>query len=243
MANITSEQLSYQVGDTELKSYFASDSDTSGTRPGVLVIHEWWGLNDYVRKRADMLAELGYAALAVDMYGDGLVAESADEAGAAMNAVLTDMQQGNARLEASLAQLKSHALTDPTRTAAIGYCFGGRMVLNMACTGMAVNGVASFHGSLGSFGQPDPNSIKARILVCHGASDSLISQQDIDTFKSEMEQAKADYEFVNYDGALHGFTNPDADAKAKEYGLPLAYDRNTDEQSWAKMRELFASIF
>ncbi len=243
MANLKSEQLSYTVGDTELNSYFVCDGDSSEARPGVLVIHEWWGLNDYIRRRADMLAELGYAALAVDMYGDGLVAESADEAGAAMNAVLTDMTQGEARLQASLEQLKSQPMTDPQRTAAIGYCFGGRMVLHMACSGMDVSGVVSFHGSLGSFGRPAANSVKARVLVCHGANDSLISQDDIDVFKSEMEQAKANYEFVNYDGALHGFTNPDADAKAREYGLPLAYDQTTDDQSWAKMQQMFADIF
>jgi len=243
MPDIKGEQVSYQVGDTNLQSYFATDADSDGARPGVLVIHEWWGLNDYVRGRANMLAELGYTALAVDMYGDGKVANSADEAGAAMNEVLGDMTVGTARLSASLEQLKAHAMTDASRTAAIGYCFGGAMVLHMARVGLPVDAVVSFHGSLGSFHKPTPGEVKARVLVCHGNDDSLIPEDDISAFKAEMDHAQADYEFLSYEGALHGFTNPEADAKAREYGLPLAYDANTDKQSWNKMQSLFKSVF
>lgn len=243
MPNIRTQEISCNVGETTLKNYFAVNTDDDQPRPGVLVIHEWWGLNDYIKGRANMLAELGFAALAVDMYGDGTVAGSADEAGAAMNSVLSDMQQGTARLEASLASLQEQSMTDAARTAAIGYCFGGRMVLHMACSGMAVNGVVSFHGSLGSFGNPKPNSIKSRLLVCNGAEDSLISSDDINIFKTEMDHANADYEFINYPGALHGFTNPDADAKAEQYGLPLAYDQKTDNESWQAMQKFFSELF
>jgi len=243
MTNIKNEELSYQVGDTTLKSYFAWDSDVEQQRPGILVIHEWWGLNDYVRGRADMLAELGYTALAVDMYGDGKVADSADEAGAAMNEVLGDMTTGTARLSASLEILKAQKQTDAGRTAAIGYCFGGAMVLHMARTGMPVDAVASFHGSLGSFHKPNPGEVSAHVLVCHGADDSLIPEDDITAFRNEMDHARANYEFVSYPGALHGFSNPDADAKAREYGLPLGYDADTDRQSWEQMQALFNSVF
>ena len=242
-ANIHTETVSYPANGTTLKGYLAYDAGSDAKRPGVLVVHEWWGLNDYIRRRARMLADLGYTALAVDMYGEGQTADNPDEAGRLMNTVLQDMRQGKTRLEAGYGLLKGQSTTDAAHVAAIGYCFGGAMVLHAARIGMDLDGVVSFHGSLGSAHKPAPGSVRARILVCHGAADSLVPDADITAFKREMEEAGADYRFEAYKGALHGFTNPDADENGKKYGLPLAYSAETDRRSWQAMQDFFNTIF
>lgn len=235
--------LKYEAGGAALQSYLAWDDASPKPRPGVLVIHEWWGLDDYIKGRAQQLAKMGYAALAVDMYGGGKVAANPDQAGKAMNAVLGDMKKGTQRLAVHLAVLKGQKLVDEKRTAAIGYCFGGAMVLHMARCGMDTRAVASFHGSLGSFVDPEPGSVTPKVLVCHGGDDSLIPEDDIKAFRNQMDKAKANYEFVSYPGALHGFSNPEASERGKKYGLPLAYDKKTDDASWAKMKNLFDGVF
>ena len=209
----------------------------------MLVVHEWWGLDDYIRGRARMLAELGYTALAVDMYGDGQTAAGPDGAGALMNAVLGDMEAGTARLRAAYDALAGHPAADSGRMAAIGYCFGGAMVLHGARIGMDLKGVVSFHGSLGSFHKPAKGEVKAKVLVCHGAADVLVSDEEIAGFKKEMADAGADWRFIAYDGALHGFSNPHATANGEKYGLPLAYDEAIDKRSWDDMQALFAEVF
>lgn len=243
MANIHTETVSYDAGGATMNSYLAYDADQSGPRPGVLVIHEWWGLDDYIKGRCEQLASLGYCALGVDMYGGGQTGSSPDEAGALMNGVLGDMTAGSARLAASLDCLKGQDACDAGKTAAIGYCFGGAMVLHMARTGMDLGGVVSFHGALGSFHKPEAGTVKAKVLVCHGAADAMISDDDISAFHEEMKGANADYEFIAYEGALHGFSNPGATANGEKYGLPLAYDENTDSQSWQAMQDMFGKIF
>ena len=240
---ITGETLSYSANGTNLDGYLAYDDAVGGERPGVIVIHEWWGLNDYIRERANMLAGLGYSALALDMYGDGRTAANPDEAGSLMNAVLNDMESGTARLEAGRAALAAHATSDADRMAAIGYCFGGAMVLHMARVGMPLKAVVSFHGSLGSFHKPAPGEVKAKVLVCHGAADEFISDQEVADFKAEMNSGEVDCEFVAYEGALHGFTSREADVNGKKYGLPLAYDEQADTQSWQAMLKLFDDVF
>jgi dienelactone hydrolase len=240
--NLETKAITYAAGGASLRGYLAIDASRAGRRPGVLVVHEWWGLNDYIRRRARMLAELGYAALAVDMYGDGRVADNPNDAGQLMNAVLGDMRSGEARFGAGYERLRAHEAVDGARIAAIGYCFGGAVVLHAARVGMPLAGVVSFHGALGSFHRPAPGSVKAKILVCHGAADGLVPEAEVAAFKREMEQAEADYRFVAYPGALHGFTNPDADANGKRFGLPLAYDPEADRRSWQDMREFFDRI-
>ena len=242
MANITTENVSYSANGTALNGFVAYDAARSGARPGVLVIHEWWGLDDYIRGRAKMLAELGYTALAVDMYGDGQTADNPDDAGALMNGVLSDMGQGTARIKAAYETLAGHANTDAERMAAIGYCFGGAMVLHAARIGMDLNAVVSFHGALGSFHKPGPGEVKANVLVCHGAADALVPDEDVANFKAEMDAAGANYTFNAYDGALHGFSNPNATANGQKYGLPLAYDEAVDNQSWSDMKALFDRV-
>ena len=243
MSDIRTEDVTYGAGGAECRSHIAYDASGSGPRPGVLVVHEWWGLDDYIRGRARMLAELGYTALAVDMYGDGRTAADSDGAGALMNSVLGDMEAGTARLRAAFDALSGHPSVDAGRMAAIGYCFGGAMVLHCARIGMDLTGVVSFHGALGSFHKPARGEVKAKVLVCHGAADALVSDEEIAGFKQEMADAGADFRFVAYDGALHGFTNPAATANGEKYGLPLAYDEAVDRRSWDDMQALFAEIF
>jgi len=211
--------------------------------PGIIVIHEWWGLNDYIRERVDMLAGQGYLAFAIDMYGEGSVAENPDQAGAAMNSVLEDMKTGTARLTAGYETLIAQPLVDASRTAAIGYCFGGAMALHMARTGMSLCAVASFHGALGSFHKPAPGEMKASVLVCHGGEDAMVSMDDVAAFKEEMEAANADYEVIVHPGAQHGFTSKEADSNGIKYGIPVGYNATADQDSWAAMMSLFARNF
>ena len=243
MADIRTEDVTYTAGDTTCKGCIAYDAAAGGPRPGVLVVHEWWGLNDYIRGRARMLAELGYTALAADMYGDGRTAGDPDGAGALMNAVLGNMDAGTARFKAAYDALAGHPSADAGRMAAIGYCFGGAMVLHGARIGMDLKGVVSFHGALGSFHKPAKGEVKARVLVCHGAADAMVSEADVAAFRQEMADAGADYRFVAYEGALHGFTNPGATVNGEKYGLPLKYDEAGDKRSWSDMRALFSEIF
>ena len=243
MADIRTQDLTCTAGDTTCKGWIAYDAAAGEPRPGVLVVHEWWGLDDYIRGRARMLAELGYTALAADMYGDGRTAAGPDGAGALMNAVLGDMDAGTARLRAAFDALAGHPSVDAGRMAAIGYCFGGAMVLHGARIGMDLKGVVSFHGALGSFHKPAKGEVKARVLVCHGAADAMVSEEDVSAFKQEMADAGADCRIVAYEGALHGFTNPEATANGEKYGLPLKYDAAADKRSWDDMQALFSEIF
>jgi dienelactone hydrolase len=241
--NVLTNRIEYAVGDASHQGYLAYDDEISETRPGIVIVHEWWGLNDYMVRRAHMLAELGYVALAIDMYGDGSVADNPDEAGSLMNGVLNDMESGTAALRAGYDLLLSQPGVDATRTAAIGYCFGGAMVLHMARIGMPLAAVASFHGALGSFHTAEPGSVKPSILVCHGAADSMVTMDDLEGFKQEMEQARADYEVLLLEDARHGFSNPQADVNAEKYGIDLGYQQQADARSWAAMQALFDKVF
>jgi dienelactone hydrolase len=241
--DIKTEQIEHEANGVKLNGYITWDASRAGPRPGVLVVHEWWGQTDYIRSRARMLAELGYTGFAVDMYGSGKTAATPDEAGQLMNAILNNMDEGVARFEAARRALEHHASADATRTAAIGYCFGGAVVLEMARRGIGLNGVASFHGALATQTKVEPGSIKAKILVLHGDDDVLIPQEQVDAFKTEMQNAQADMKFIAYPGALHGFTNPEAAENGKKYGLPLAYNEAVDKQSWNELKKFLSDIF
>ncbi len=240
MSDVHTETVTYSAGATTLRGHLARPTEAATKRPGVLVVHEWWGLNDYIRRRAGMLAELGYTALAVDMYGDGQVADDPAGAGKLMNGVLADRAGLEARFRAGLDLLKKQPGVAADRIAAIGYCFGGAVVLHAARIGLPLAAVVSFHGALGSFHKPAPGSVKAKVLVCHGAADGFVPDAELAAFEQEMKDARVDYRIVKYPGALHGFTNPEADANGKRYGIPLAYDAAADRQSWEDMRQLFA---
>ncbi len=240
--NILTSQIEYKVGDSTHHAYLAYDDEISDPRPAVAVVHEWWGINDYIRQRAHMIAELGYTALAIDMFA-GQTASNPDEAMGLMNGVLGDMETGTAALEAGYSLLLDQPGVDPGRTAAIGYCFGGAMVLHMARIGMPLSAVASFHGALGSFHTAEPGSIKAKILVCHGAADSMVSMDDLEAFRQEMDTARADYEVLLLDGAKHGFTSEEASENARKYGLDIGYQKEADEKSWEALMALFQRVF
>jgi dienelactone hydrolase len=173
----------------------------------------------------------------------GQTADDPDAAGALMNGVLGDMETGTAALRAGYDLLLDQPGVDRERTAAIGYCFGGAMVLHMARIGMPLSAVASFHGALGSFHTAEPGSIKPKILVCHGAADSMVSMDDLEAFKQEMDAAHADYEVLVLDGAKHGFTSPEADENGAKYGIDVGYQQQADEKSWQAMQALFARVF
>ena len=241
-AAVVGKQVSYQTGDTVMKGYLAYDDALTGKRPGILVVHEWWGHNSYARKRAEMLAELGYTAMAVDMYGDGKTADHPDNAGKFAMAVRQDQDMMQARFNAARHYLNSQETVDPELNAAIGYCFGGSVVLGMARSGADLDGVVSFHGSLGGL-PPVSDKVTAKVLAANGADDPFNSKETIELFKEEMETAGVDFEFINYPGVKHSFTNPDANVFGEKFGLPLEYNAEADKASWQKMQQFLDSIF
>ncbi len=242
-AGIVGKPVEYSGGGVTLKGYIAYDDAHKGKRPGILVVHEWWGHNEYARKRADMLAELGYVALAVDMYGDGKQAAHPEDAGKFATEAMKNMPATKARFMAAMNLLKKNSLVDAKRIAAIGYCFGGGVVLAMAREGVDLKGVVSFHGSLATVTPAKKGKVKAKILVCHGADDQFITGEDVNELKDEMKAAGANLKFIAYDGAIHGFTNPAATELGQKFGLPLAYNEKADKDSWNDMKEFLGTIF
>lgn len=242
-AEVQGTTVNYRSGDTTLKGYLATDNAKKGKRPGVLVVHEWWGQNEYARKRARMLAQLGYTALALDMYGDGKTADHPDDAGKFSSELRKNMPVAEARFKAAMALLQSQPSVDKDNIAAIGYCFGGGVVLEMARRGLDLKGVASFHGSLGTEHPAHKGQVKAKVLVLNGADDPFTKPEQITAFKQEMADAGVDLRFINYPGAKHSFTNPQADTLGKRFNLPLQYNEQADKQSWAEMQRFFQQIF
>ena len=242
-AELVTEEVTYTDGTTSMKGYIAWDNATTETRPGVLVVHEWWGHNDYARKRAEKLAGMGYTALAVDMYGDGKTADHPSKAGEFSSAVFENIDEATARFKAAQAFLEAHPSTEPGQTAAIGYCFGGGVVLHMARFGLDLKGVASFHGSLGTESPAEPGVVKAAVLVCNGADDSFVPEDDISALDKEMKAAGVDYTFKSYAGAIHSFTNPGATAVGEKFEIPLAYNEAADHASWHDLATFLERIF
>ncbi|MBI5098683.1 MAG: dienelactone hydrolase family protein [Nitrospirae bacterium] len=241
--NIRGEAVDYSDSGVVMKGYMAYDENIKGKRPGVLVVHEWWGHNEYARRRARMLAELGYAALAVDLYGDGKQAMHPDDAGKFSSELMKNFDVATSRFTAAMNFLKQQPNVDPGRIAAIGYCFGGGVVLNMARQGIDIKGVASFHGGLAAVMPAQHGDVKAKILVLHGADDKFVTPEQIEAFKEEMKTAGADLSFISYPGAIHSFTNSDADTYAKKFNLPLAYNANADRKSWGELKKFLGKIF
>ena len=239
---IKEESVTYSSGSTTLNGYIAYDSANNNKRPIVLVVPEWWGLTEYPKMRAKQLAQMGYLAMAVDMYGEGKVAGNPDEAQKAATPFYQNPKEGAARLQAALAKAKSYAQADTSKTAAIGYCFGGAVVLNAAKLGADLDGVVSFHGSLE--GVPaNKDLLKARILVCHGGADSFVPQPQVDAFRKSLDSIGANYQFKVYPNATHAFTNPDADKKAAEFKMPIKYNGAADTASWNDMKTFLNEIF
>ncbi|MDP2806442.1 MAG: dienelactone hydrolase family protein [Gallionellaceae bacterium] len=231
-AAVQGKEITYSANGTTLKGYLAFDDAVKGKRPGVLVVHEWWGHNEYARKRARMLAERGYTALAVDMYGDGIQALHPADAGKFAGVVNKDAALAKARFESALDVIKKEKTVDGNSIAAIGYCFGGSVVLNMARIGEPLKVVMSFHGGLSTENPATAGTIKARVASFTGEDDPMIPATQVTAFRQEMEKAGVIYKAVTYPNTKHSFTNPDADKYGQEFKLPLAYNPVADKASW-----------
>jgi dienelactone hydrolase len=221
---------------TPLKGMIAWDDAKTGKRPGVLVVHEWWGLNEHARNAARKLAEAGYVGFALDLYGNGKSTEHQHDAEGMMNQAMGDPAAIKARFDAALDQLKQDPHVDTTKLAAIGYCMGGAVVLNMARAGEDLKAVVSFHGILQTQAPAEKGKVKARVLALAGDSDSFVPMEQVEAFKKEMAAADVKSDVVVYKNTKHGFTNPDA----AKYGMPqLAYNATAAKESWDAMLKLF----
>jgi dienelactone hydrolase len=242
-AEIVTKDIPYEHDGVKLKGFLAYDDakvKPGSKAPGVLVVHEWWGLNDYPKQRARQLAELGYVAFALDMYGDGVVATDPKKAQALASPFYSDPRLTRERAALGLQQLMGQAIVDRSRVAAIGYCFGGTTVLELARSGAPLAAVVSFHGGLKTQQPAEKGAVRARVLVCNGADDPMTKNADREAFMQEMERAGVDYAFINYAGAVHGFTNPKADS----LGVPgVAYNQKADERSWRLMQDWLCEAF
>jgi dienelactone hydrolase len=240
VAEVRSAPVAYKDGGDNLTGYLYWNDAVEGKRPGVLVVHEWWGLNDYAKGRAEQLAELGYAAFAVDMYGGDKVTSHPAQAGEWMKATVSNLEGWRRRALKGLEKLSSLAITDDSRLAAIGYCFGGSTVMQLAYAGADLDAVVSFHGSLPPPNGNEAHNFKGRVLIEHGNADAFVPAERVEAFKAAMNDAGVDLVFHGHDGARHGFTNPDAGS----FGIDnLKYDEAADEASWRSMLQTFNTVF
>jgi dienelactone hydrolase len=240
MAAIKTKTIEYKHGDTVLEGFLAWDDSTTAKRPAVIVVHEWWGNNEYSHKRAEMLAQLGYVGFAIDMFGKGKITNDPKVAGEWAGAIKNDPKMAVERLRLGLDTLKAQPGVDAEKIAAIGYCFGGWSVLQMARNNLPIDGVVSFHGALAGGNPNATQPIKPKVLVCHGADDPFESPKEISDFADEMRNSKADWQFISYGGAVHSFTNPDVD-KYKLQGA--AYNKQADQRSWVAMKDFLHELF
>lgn len=243
---IKTEALTYSTDNIKdslvMDGYVAWDSSVAGKRPVVLVVHEWWGMNDYIKRRVRELAGLGYLAMGVDFYGNGKRADNPTDAGNLAGAFYKDPLMAQARFDAALNVIRKNELADTGKIAAIGYCFGGTQVLNMANLGENLVGVVSFHGGL-KVVTPDKAKLKAQVLVCHGGADPFVPAEEVAQFKKQMDSVGATYRLKEYAGATHAFSNPDATATGEKFKIPIAYNPAADTASWNDMKTFFSSIF
>jgi dienelactone hydrolase len=239
-AAVQSQAIDYKDGDTNLRGYLYWDDRYEKKRPGILVLHEWWGLNAYARLRARMLAEAGYVAFAPDLYGDARVTEHASEAKAWKEQISANIEAWQQRARLGLDQLKARQQVDGDKLAAIGYCFGGETAIQMAYAGMEVKGVASFHGSLPPATAEQQKNIRASVLVAHGDADQFVPPERVEAFKQALNEAGADWEMAIYGGARHSFTVPEAERKGIEN---LKYDPKADRRSWALLMSFLDELF
>lgn len=242
-ATIETRDIKYEVGGKSFTGVLSWKKNSKNTMPGVLIVHEWWGLNEYVRSRAKQLAEEGYIAFALDMYGNAEQAHNPKQAQKLMGNVHGDWDLAQKRFEKALELLKKNPQVKTAKIAAIGYCFGGGVVLEMAKRGVNLQGVVSFHGILNTPTLPKKNKINTRVLVLNGASDTMVPSAEIQKFKKEMDLAEVKYKFVNYPNAKHAFTNPQADKIGKIHNIEIAYNREADLASWSEMKGFFDDIF
>lgn len=235
------ENITFISEGKTYNGYVVYDQNIKGKRPAVLVVPEWWGLNEYPKARAKQLAELGYIAMAVDMYGNGKLALNPQEAQELATPFYKEPKIGKIRLDAALKKLEGFSEVDANKVAAIGYCFGGSIVLNLAKLGENLKGVVSFHGGLA--GTTPVKNIKTKILVCHGGSDKFVSEKEVETFKHQLDSVGANYSFKVYPNATHAFTNPAATETGKKFNMPIEYNPEADKNSWNDMKAFLTEIF
>lgn len=239
-AAIKTEVVEYKHGDTVLEGYLAYDDAVKGKRPGVLIVHEWTGLGPYVKKRAEQLAKLGYIAFGADIYGKGIRPKNREEAVAESKKYKTDRRIMRGRANAGLEVLKRHSLVDAKRIAAIGYCFGGTTVLELARSGADMAGIVSFHGGLDTPNPADAKNIKGKVLALHGGDDPFVPAEQVAAFQDEMRKAGVDWHMVIFGGAVHSFTNPDS---GNDPSKGAAYNEKADKRSWENMQQFFSELF
>jgi dienelactone hydrolase len=237
---IKTRLVEYKDGDIVLEAYLAYDESKKGKMPAVLVVHEWMGLNDYAKKRCEQLAEMGYVAFAADVFGKGIRPQTREEAGKESGKYKSDRMLMRSRLNAAISSLKKQPNVDTGKIAAIGYCFGGMGVLELARSGADIAGVVSFHGTLDNPNPQDVKNIKCKVLVCHGAIDPAVPQEVLNAFMKEMNEAKLDYQLIAYSNAVHAFTNP---ASGNDNTKRAAYNELADRRSWEHMKLFFSELF
>ena len=243
-ADIRTHEIEYTHNSIKLKGYLAYDDAVQGKRPGILVVHEWWGHNEHARGRTRMLAEDGYTALAVDMYGNGKTANHPKKAGELMNAAFKDWEASQARFNKAKEILQAHKTVDSTRIGAIGFCFGGAVSIRMVRGGADLDGIVAFHSSLPLEPPITKGDVKASILVINGSEDSFLNPESVGSFAKEMVAGNVDFSYLNLAGIKHSFTNEQADELSKAFSIPnLEYNKQADEQSWSEMQRFFKRIF
>jgi dienelactone hydrolase len=241
-AAIKEEPVTYQAGGTTMKGFVVYDDAVQAKRPGIVMVPEWWGVTKHIHNEAQKFAQQGYTAFIADMYGDAKTADNPKDAGTLASSVMKDPKVMEARFNVARTQLAAHSTVDPTRIGAVGYCFGGAVVLNMARAGADLAAVAGFHASLGlNTPAPAPGSVKAKILVLNGADDPFVKREEYEMFKKDLDAARADYRIVEYPGAVHAFTNPEATELGQKFNLPLRYDAQVDREAKAEASKFFAT--
>jgi dienelactone hydrolase len=244
LAEIKETPVTYSDGETTMKGFVVYDTAKKGKRPGIVIVHEWWGVTKHMHDEAQRLARQGYTAFIADMYGDARTADNPKDAGALSGSVMKNPKTMESRFNAAREQLAKQPTVDPARIGAVGYCFGGAVVLNMARAGDDLAGVVGFHASLGlNTPAPAPGTVKAKILVLNGADDPFVKKEQYATFKADLDAAKADYRVIEYPGAVHAFTNPEATALGKKFNLPLRYDAKVNKEAEGEASKFFAGVF
>lgn len=241
-AAIKEEPVTYQDGNTTMKGFVVYDDAIPGKRPGIIMVPEWWGITSHVRNEAQKFAQQGYTAFVADMYGDAKTADNPKDAGALATSVMKDPKVMESRFNAARNQLAGHSSVDATRIGAVGYCFGGAVVLNMARAGADLDAVAGFHASLSlNTPAPTPGTVKAKILILNGADDPFVKREEYEALKKDLDAAKAEYRIIEYPGATHAFTNPEATELGRKFNLPLRYDAQVDREAKAEASQFFAA--
>ncbi len=241
-SDLKEELVHYKADGITMNGYVVYDNSVKGARPAILVVHEWWGLNDYTKMRARELAELGYIAMAVDVFGDGRIAADPKEAQDLTMPFYKDPMMAKTRLDAAIKEIKEFKQTDPENIAAIGYCFGGYVVLNAAKLGSDLKGVVSFHGGMG--GAPVVKGLlKAKILICHGAIDKFVPISEVNIFKKQLDSIGVENTLKIYPNATHAFTNPSSTATGKKFHLPIEYNPEAEKESWNEMKVFLSRLF